>query len=367
MSNRTNIINYFILLGGTLASVLAVGIISSSVPVLIGASSFFKILCGMVVWVFINTFAHELAHMISAKINGFKTVSFKIMFFKFGKVNGRFRISLCPWGEQLGETELMPKKLENIDKHYKRIARAGIIANFILFCLSFIFFFFWKKWYWIENKEFLFHLTAFSMPISCYFVLANALPMSSDFARNDGAVFWGILKKDPSVTVMFSLMKVHAMLYQGFSPAEIPQEYYFDVPQLQEDDPNFIVLLNNRLYYYLDTGDYENATKTVERLTSLEDYLTKSMEGQIFADALYAYSTYAFDAEKADNTMEDYDGYLNKVSTPLNMRAKLAYLKNVVQDNDSFNEMYPLCVNLANAEQVQGLKKFEIKMLEQLK
>ena len=367
MSNRTNLINYFILLGGTLASVLAVGIISSSVPVLIGASSFMKIVFGMIVTVFVNTFAHEIAHMISARFNGFKVVSFKIMFFKFGKVNGKFRISLCPWGEQLGETELLPKKLENIEKRYKKVAMAGIVANFILFCVSFVFFFYWKKWYWVENKEYLFHLTAFTMPIALYFVLANVLPMSSDFDRNDGAVLWGIHKDDPSVKVMFSLMKVHAMLYQGFSPAEIPEEYYFAVPQLPEDDPNFIILLNNRLYYYLDKGDYDNAIKIVERLTSLEDYLTRAMEGQVFADALYAYSTYAFNAEKADNTMEDYDAYLNKVTTSLNMRAKLAYLKNVVQDEDAFNEMYPLCENLANNEDIKGLKKLELKLLEQLK
>ena len=367
MSNKTNIINNFILLGATMIGVLIVGIKSSDAQVLIGVSSMTKIVLGMILWVFINTFAHEIAHMVSGRINGFKTVSFKIMFFRAGKVNGKFRISLCPWGEQFGEAELIPTKLENIEKRYKRVARAGIILNAILFIVSLFFFKYWQKWYWVDNKEFLYHLTAFSMPISLYFILANALPMSNEFTRNDGAVLWGIRKGDASVKVMLSLLRVHAMLYNGKTPSEIPSEYYFDVPQLPEDDPNFIILLNNRLYYYLDCGDFDNAKAVIERLESLSDYITKAMENQINADILYAYSTYMLSAEKADNLMEDYDKYLNKVSTPLNMRAKLAYVKNVLADEEIFNEMYPLCENLAKTIDIAGLKKFELKLLETLK
>ena len=302
MSNRTNIINNFILLIGGLIGILIVGIVSSKI--IIGFD--FIILYSAILFVVINTIAHELAHIISGKINGFKTISFKLLCFKFHKVEGKFKVSLIPVGEQIGEAELIPTEYDNIENRYKKVARAGIIANAIVLLLSIPFFFFWEKWFW-SGKAVLFYLTAFSMPISLYFLLANALPMSNNLVRNDAAILWGISHNDPATKVMFSLLKVHALLYKGLTPAEVPEEYYFDVPQLPEDEPNFIMLLNNRYYYYLDKGDYENAKAMINRLESVQDYIEKYMEGPISADMLYSYCTFMKNETTADNLMEDYD------------------------------------------------------------
>ena len=48
------------------------------------------------------------------------------------------------------------------------------------------------------------------------FILANALPMSIDFYRNDGAVIYGILKQDDSTKVAFSLMKIQSKVFLCF-------------------------------------------------------------------------------------------------------------------------------------------------------
>ena len=361
MSNRTNIINNFILLGGGMLGILAVGIVSSNISV--GFS--FKVFYGVLLFVIINTMAHEFAHIIAGKLNGFKTISFKLLCFKFHKIEGKFKVSIIPVGEQVGEAELIPTEYNNIEKRYKKVAMAGIIANVIILLLSIPFFFFWKKWFWGESAV-LYYLTAFSMPISLYFVLANALPMSNNLVRNDAAILWGIAHDDPATKVMFSLLKVHALLYKGYTPAEIPEEYYFDVPQLPEDEPNFIMLLNNRYYYYLDKGDYENATKVINRLESVQDYIEKYMEGPIGADMLYSYCTFMKNDQTADNLMEDYDKYLNKVINSQNMRAKLAYVLYVLQDEALVEDMFNKTLELAEKTEVLGLKKLEIKLVKDM-
>ena len=361
MSNRTNLINNFILLIGSVIGILIVGIVSSKI--IVGFD--FNLLYSTLVFMVINTVAHELAHIISGKLNGFKTISFKLLFLKFHKIDGKFKISLIPVGEQIGEAELIPTEYDDIEKRYKKVARAGIIANVIVLILTIPFFFLWNKWYW-GGKAVLYYLTAFAMPISLYFVLANALPMSNNLVRNDAAILWGIANDDPTTKVMFSLLKVHALLYKGLTPAEIPEEFYFDLPQLPEDEPNFIMLLNNRYYYYLDKGDYENAKAMINRLESIQDYIEKYMEGSIGADMLYSYCTFMKDETIADNHMEDYDKYLNKVVNSQNMRAKLAYVLYVLKDKELVEDMYIKALELAEKTEVLGLKKLELKLIKEM-
>jgi hypothetical protein len=209
-------------------------------------------------------------------------------------------------------------------------------------------------------------LTAFSTPVSLYFLLANALPMSNNLVRNDAAILWGISHNDPATKVMFSLLKVHALLYKGMTPAEIPEEYYFELPQLREDDPNFIMLLSARYSYYLDKGDNEKAIEVVKRLSTLKDYITKDMENQLQAEFLYAYSTFNYDEDSADNVMEDYDTYLNKALTCPIMRAKLAYITYVVKDIELAREMIEATKGLIKDEIATGLAKYELKLIEKI-
>jgi hypothetical protein len=76
--------------------------------------------------------------------------------------------------------------------------------------------------------------------------------------------------------VALSVLKIQAEMYQGKTPMEVKKELYFDLPQLPEDDPNFVLLLNARYNYYLDLGDYENAKKVTARLLSQTAFLKRN-------------------------------------------------------------------------------------------
>ena len=116
----------------------------------------------------------------------------------------------------------------------------------------------------------LYCLLSVFLPVSVYCFLTNALPMSDQGIRNDGGVLYGIAKDDDTTAVALSLLQIQAELYAGKSPAEILPSLYFELPQLPEDDANFLLLLSARYAYYLDAGDAENANKVTERIFSVK-------------------------------------------------------------------------------------------------
>ena len=366
MSNKTNVVNNILLLLGFLASVLVVVLVGGFLAPL-GKKSFLTLL-SVPVFIILNTAFHEIAHIIAGKRNGFKTISFRILGFRFKKINGKTTVKYVGLGEQVGEAEIIPTEIDNLKDRYAKVAKTGIIANFILTILSVGLLVFWK----IYIKDVMlyanvwFYLTAFAFPISFYFFLCNALPMSSDLVRNDGAMLYGIKKDEPEVLVMFSLMQAHALIHQGKTPSEVDASYYFDVPVIREDDPIYITLLNNQYSYYLDKGDFDNAKNTILRIEALSDYIPKFMYSEIQTELLYAYSTFMLDEDKADDLAEDNELYLNKVLSVSTLRAKGAYAKNVLKDTSFFNDILDMAKKLADEVEVKGLSVYENKLLDRL-
>ena len=358
MSNKTNIINNFILLGRVLVTMLVSAIVLFSQEMMIEFSAFL----GIALFFLLNLFAHELSHIFVAKRKGFKVRSFKFFTLRFYKDGKKIKVINEGFGDQMGETELYPICEENLKDRYKSIAKAGIIANLVLLLISILFMPFWKV-FADNDLMILTQLTVFAMPISAYFVLENALPMSSGNYRNDGAIIYGIVKGDPVIDVMLSLMLISVKLYEGKTPSEIDEKYFFNLPQIAEDEPYFIILLNNRYYYYLDKGDYKKAKEIALRLQTLYDYMDKYDYTETQADMLYNYSTFMLNEDEADNIMEDNEKYLNKVFSVRNIRAKLAYALYVLKDNELAKILYNRALSEADKCLISGVKKMEFKLI----
>lgn len=326
----------------------------------------FSAFLSIILFFLLNLFAHEISHMIVGKANGFKTRSFRFLFFRFYKDGKKLKISVEGMGNQAGEAEIYPISSENLINRYKKVAIAGVIANAVLTVISIVFIPFWGIF---ANNDLMIltQLTVFGFPISLYFTLENGLPMSSGRYRNDGAIVYGINKNDPVVKVLLSLMIAETYLYQGKTLSEIDEKYLFDLPQLAEDEPNFAILLTYRYYYYLDKGDLDKAKETAKRLESIYDYMDKYEYTDVQADMLYNYSTFMLDEDEADNILEDNEKYLNKVLSPRNLRAKCAYSLNILKDKELALDLYEMAVKLANKAEIKGLGLMEIKLLDKLK
>ena len=106
MSNKTNLINNFLLLGLSMVAIVIVGVVSSDAI----NSIDFKMLYSVAVFIVLNSVFHELFHMIAGAIYGFKIVSYRVLWFKWYINNGKVKFTLSPIGDQIGEAELLPTR-----------------------------------------------------------------------------------------------------------------------------------------------------------------------------------------------------------------------------------------------------------------
>lgn len=362
MSRRTNIINNILVMAFTLAGLFAVvfvsnGKYSANIGTVI---AFFAV--GAIIAGFVCTLVHEVGHLIAGKRNGFAFISLTVWFFRWSKVRGRINFGFVMMGDEAGYTEMVSKTTKNLPERLKKMTLGGLIATAIPMLLGVIPFFFAGK-----TSLFAFIACAMFLPMGAYCFFDNALPMSSEGASNDGKVLYGLKKRDDDTKVVLSLLSIQSELYNGKTPAEIDEKYYFDLPQLPEDDLNFAMLLSARYDYYLDKKDYGNAVKVSDRLLSVSDYLPKSYLLVAKTNALYNACTFAKDEDAADDLMLELEKYLNGRNGSLEIRAKTAYLLYIKGEKDALDAFYKKGVKETNRTPLRGLGLFERKLLEEMK
>ena len=287
---------------------------------------------------------------------------FKVWFFKWVLVGNSYEFSFTNLGEESGATEIVPKTTDNLEKRLGKVTKSGVIASFIAVLLGI------PPLFMTDILPFfVFALWACFLPVGIYFFMGNLLPVSADGYRNDGAVLYGLKHKDAESQVTINLLKIHSELYNGKTPSQISEDLYFNLPQIQEDNPYFSVLLNARYVFYLDKGDYDNAKKITERLLSLVKYMPKQVKYFIIADALYNACTFYFNENKAENYLSEIESFLNKVNNATNIRIKLAYILFVSHKKDLLEDFYNQGIKEASKCQLKGLGLFEEKLLNNLK
>ena len=361
MSRRTNIINYIISMVITLGTLLAVVVVCNSRYTEQLFEVMLKFVVGAICAGLVNTFAHELGHLIAGKKNGFVFSEMCVWFFKWKKVKNKIRFNFAMIGEEAGYTDMLPTYADNMAVRLKKMTLGGVIASGVLMVLGIIPFCIPTLPSWV------FCVFAMFLPIGAYFFFTSALPSSSGGVRNDGAVVYGINKNDDTTKVTLNLLAIHAELYNGKSPSEIDEDLYFNLPQLPEDDVNFTMLLNARYLYYLDKEDYDNAKKTTDRLLSVLDYMPKAYRCAVKTDALYNACTFDYNEDVADDLMYELEKYLNNINSTTNVRAKLAYLLYVRKEKDAFDLFYKKGLKEVSRCQLKGLGEFEKKLFEKMK
>lgn len=361
MKKRTSIFNsvisYALLLGlFVLVLILCNNRFAGQTYVTIGL-----LISGALISALVNTFVHELGHILMGKLNGFSLISFTVWFFSWKKVKNKLKFSLVMLGDEAGYTEMLSASTDNLAKRFKSLSLGGIIASGLMTALGVV----------VVCLINLLPYEAFCLlgtllPISCYYFLGNLLPVNNDGIYNDGAVVYGIIKNDQNSQVMISTLAIQCEMFGGKTPSEVDKKYYFEVPQLAEDNLNFIILLGYRYMYYLDNGELENANKTIVRLMNLIDYIPKSMQQVYKADALYEACTFAYDEERADELMYECDKFLNKINSATNVRIKMAYLKYVLNDQTNLQEFYKKGIKETKRTAIKGYGAFEKKLLDKL-
>lgn len=140
---------------------------------------------------------------------------------------------------------------------------AGIVINFACFALGLMA-------VCIPQMPALFGVL---LPYSAYLLILNAIPDYRNGAENDGMMVWELIKKSDSALVMLQILRIQGLVRAGTPMKEVPEEMFFSVPQLPEDDINFIILTQLRYEYYLECGNDSEAYKFFLRYKDLIQYL----------------------------------------------------------------------------------------------
>lgn len=362
MSRRTNLINNILAILFTVGAIFAVTQVCNARYTGEGFGKIIGLLlAGAIIDGFICTLSHELGHLVSGKKNGFVLTSFSVWFFMWHKVGKKTVFDFTLPIEAAGHTEMTPVSTENLNVRLKKMTACALWCTFFVMLIGIVPLCIPSLPLWA------YAITAMFLPTGAGTFFYNALPISTDGVKNDGALVYSLKKNDDTAKVVTALLSVQAELYAGKTPSEIDEKYYFDVPQLAEDDMNFALLLNARYNYYLDKGDYENAKKTTERLLSIEEYLPKSVASVIKVDALYNACTFDFNEERADDLTYELEKYLNSVNTATTVRVKAAYLFYVKKDYSAIENFYKKGLRETKRTLLSGYGKFERALLDKIK
>jgi len=255
-------------------------------------------------WFFL-AFLHEAGHLVFGALNGFKVERIKVFNILISRVNGKIRLSTERMSSFIGLCEMYPATCNNLKNNYLIMTLGGISFTGAALIAVIILFFIPLGVYIPVDGYNAYSFFVMWLPAAFFYTFFNAVPFINDDGYSDGAVILGLIKNNPSQQVTLSALKIQQEMYNGFSPKQISPELYFDVPQVMETDPAFIMITQLRYMYYMDKWDYVSAVSCVDRLEKLYDDIPYGAKGDVAMDILFTYSIGGGDFERTDTYFSD--------------------------------------------------------------
>lgn len=122
------------------------------------------------------------------------------------------------------------------------------------------------------------------MPYAVYSFIVNAAPVEYASGKTDGLIICELLANAPCAVVMLAILRIQGLIHTGVRLQDIEESRFFDVPQLPEDDINFIILTQLRYEYYLAKGNDSEAYKYFARYKELLVYLPSAYGARYVAE-----------------------------------------------------------------------------------
>ncbi|MGN0806887.1 MAG: hypothetical protein ACI4MN_00375 [Candidatus Coproplasma sp.] len=202
-------------------------------------------LVSLILGVFVENIIHEGAHFLVGAICRMGVKVPKIRLFRSSSV------------------EMCPKGVKGMKGRLLATVLAGITFDLMLIVLGIIAFV-------VPSVPV---IVGFAAPYALYSFIINAVPLEYGEGKTDGLVALEVIKKEPTAQVMLNILKIQGYMRSGVFLKDIDEGLLLDVPQLPEDDINFIILTQLRYEYYLAKGDDSEAYKYFMRYQQLIDYL----------------------------------------------------------------------------------------------
>lgn len=237
---------------------------------------------GVFVTVYLGIVMHETGHLVFGLIGGMKFKSISFPFVRFYAADEKIKFSFTGAGSLLGACEMYPSGKASPKKAFVMESFGGLIGSFLALLLSVL---------CLALAPYISHyptiLFGLSSPVLYIILLENAFPVDQGGVRTDGGQILAILSGTPSGEALVAILTVQAALKEGKTPSEIPYELLFEIPQLPEDDPNYIFVLNYRYLHALDRGDPAAVMDADKRIRDVLDSLPDFYADQVLCDLFY--------------------------------------------------------------------------------
>ncbi|MDE6691709.1 MAG: hypothetical protein K2K04_07040 [Clostridia bacterium] len=206
----------------------------------------------IVLGAFIDELVHEGAHFLVGAILSMGVKVPKIRIFKSSSV------------------EMFPKGVKAMRLRFILTAAAGLFFDLLIIALGII----------ALTVPTVPAFFALGLPYAFYSFVINVVPLEYGAGKTDGLAVLEAIRNDDSTKVMFAILKVQGMVNGGKLLREVPESMLLDVPQIQEDDINFIMLTQLRCEYYEAIGNDSEAYKYFLRYKDIVRYLPDDTTGR---------------------------------------------------------------------------------------
>ncbi len=301
---------------------------------------------------------HELGHIVMAKSQDMQIVYAKFSFLKIYEKAGEKRLGFAsPFAAD--ETQVIPKTGDNMQKRASLYTMGGLLFGGIYFAVA-------------VGCALALTMTvggyaAFALwglaVYGGYLFLLNVLPLSYYDGKTDTAVYVGMKRGEAAEKTMLAAMQIQGQLFEGKSYGEIDENLYFDVPQLAEDQPLFVVMLDLRYRYYLDKGEFIKASDCLNRLAQASEYLTQAETEKIAAEFVYMHALNG-DTERAEACVKGCTEYLQEET--LAAKRILAAVSLLGGKMEAVELLKEQAKPLLEKEKIVGNRKFEENLLAKL-
>ncbi len=277
-----------------------------------------RCVCGLAYGVIAAPIVHEAGHVLFGLWADMKCVYVKCFCFKYSMKNGKMRFCFAsPFSAD--QTQMLPKSGGNMQKRAMRYTLGGEIFSGVFFLLLLVTTILCTAFFAPPYKVW------GMLPYVGYLFFLNLPPLCYASGKTDVLVALGLKKDYAAERTMLSAMEIQGGLYEGRAFAEIDEKFYFDLPQLPEDEPLFAVMLDLRYRYFLEKNDYDKAAESLNRLAQAQPYLSSDETQRLAAELVYMHSI-GGDIERAEASAKLCTEYL-KENTMTAKRVLAAYAK----------------------------------------
>ena len=215
-----------------------------------------------------------------------------------------------------------------------------------------------------ETGFFISYMLIAMLPYACYLCILNLPPFEYASGKTDMLVYQGIKAGKDAELCMLSVMEIQGQLFEGKSFAEIDEKYYFNIPQLCEDEPLYSAILDLRYRFYLEKGLFEKAADCLNRLALNQDYLSFHELEKIAGELVYMHVLNG-DMESAEKNYAACQAFLK--GTGVTPKRILASYAHACGNEDAVGVLLGQAYDALASERIEGVKKFEEILLSRLK